>query len=209
MMFKRNGIPLFSLVLMMMMLFLLPLRAEGFSDMLYDDPLLAMGGERGERMMREKMGQPMRRPGGAGFKVQPMGKPGGNQSMGQPMQKPGEGGVMGQLGLNPNQRERLQSIFKNNRQQSQSAMQDLQSKRQQLLSMIQSGSGSKSQALSLHRQISQQQAALMEQRINMMYDVKAVMTPEQFQKFRALMEQKRQGGFGKEGRRPPGGGQTR
>jgi Spy/CpxP family protein refolding chaperone len=58
-----------------------------------------------------------------------------------------------------------------------------------MMQMIKTGSGNRAQALALHREIAQQQGALMESRINFLYDLKEILTPEQFEKASQLMKQ--------------------
>lgn len=112
--------------------------------------------------------------------------------------KHGQGkGPFAQLGLSPQQKQKLQSLLKSGQQNGKGNRQALMQKRQQLMEMIRSGSGSKQQALALHREITQQQNRLMEQRIGMIYDIKSVLTPEQFEKFQAMMKQKQHMGGGK------------
>jgi Spy/CpxP family protein refolding chaperone len=140
---------------------------------------------------------------GFGFGRRPcLGPHGGG---GQEGQGPA-GGFMAQLGLTDQQREQLKTLMQSNRQQNQGAMQALQAKRQQLKQMVVSGSGSKQQALALHQEISQQQSVLMASRISMIYDIRAILSPQQFEQFRSMMQQHRaQGGPGM-GQGRPGGG---
>lgn len=121
----------------------------------------------------------------------------------------GRRGFLSELNLSPEQKEKLKTLMQSQRQQVKGNHQALRQKRQQLREMLQSGSGSREEALAIHREIAQQQTAMMEQRITMLYALREILTPEQFTKFRSLMEQRRQnrsGGPGGrfKGRRPAG-----
>lgn len=114
-----------------------------------------------------------------------------NREAGQ--NRPQGAGPLADLNLSDQQKEQLKTIMqqrKNGKQQ----MQDLQAKRQQLKQMIQSGSGTKEQAIALEQQINQQHSSLAQQRINNIYAIKSILTPEQFQKFQAKMAQRKAGG---------------
>lgn len=110
------------------------------------------------------------------------------------------------LDLSPEQREKLKNLMQSSRNQNQGGQQAVRAKRQQLMEMLRSGSGSKEKALALHREIAKTQNDLMAQRINQLYEMKAILKPDQFSKLRTMMQKRQQagpGGFGKQGR--PGG----
>jgi len=113
-------------------------------------------------------------------------RPGGGQ-----MQGGGPGQMMSQLNLSKEQREKMQALMQKNRGAGKEGQQALMQKRQQLRTMMQSGSGSKEQAMALLGEINKLQSAQMSHRIGMMYEMKSILTPEQFQKFQSAMEQKR------------------
>lgn len=141
---------------------------------------------------------------------------GGGQMQGGPGgQMRGPGQMMSQLNLSKEQREKMQALMQKNRGAGQESRQALMQKREQLRTMMQSGSGSKEQAKALLGEINKLQSAQMSHRIDMMYEMKSILTPEQFQKFQATMQQKRgqmkgqgqgQGGGGMRGRGGNGGG---
>ncbi len=117
--------------------------------------------------------------------------------------------MMDQLNLTPQQRQKMQTLMQNKREQHKSTHEALQAKRQQLMQMMQNGSGSREQALALHREISAMQAEMMAQRINNLYDMKSILTPEQFQKFQSMMPRPPKDDFegrGAQGGQPSGGG---
>ncbi len=130
----------------------------------------------------------------------PSGKMRGSQRLG-----PGQarGSFLKDLNLTDEQKQKLKVLMGSRRQQHKGGRQELQAKRQQLMQMIKSGSGSKEKALALHRQISAEQSKMMEGRISMIYDMKAILTPDQFQTLSSKMQQRR-GRFGS-GQGSPGG----
>jgi Spy/CpxP family protein refolding chaperone len=115
--------------------------------------------------------------------------------------------LLSQLNLTPQQKIQLKTLM-DSRRQSSGDYQDIWRKRKDLMEMIHSGKGSKEQALSMHREIAQQQNASMEKRIAMIYEVRSILTPEQFDKFHSLMKERfHHGGHGHGGKH--GGGMKR
>jgi len=99
------------------------------------------------------------------------------------------------LGLSSDQQQKVNAILQSKGEHKQEREQ-LRTKRQQLMEMIRQGSGSKEEAITLHRELSQQQSALMEKKIGTMYDLKAVLTPEQYQKLGEKIRQHKGHKFG-------------
>ncbi len=99
-------------------------------------------------------------------------------------------GFFSQLGLTDEQKQKLKAL----REQSHASgnRQAVRQKRQELMQMLRSGSGTKEQALSKYREVAQTQNAMMEARIAKVYQLKAILTPEQFQKMQQRHEQQRQ-----------------
>lgn len=126
------------------------------------------------------------------------GAPGGKQGQFQKNFQDKEK-LFQQLDLTDEQKEKLKTLFQNKRQQNQAEHQAIMTKRQQLMEMLKTGSGSKDKALALHREISQDHSNMMAQRINMIYDLRSILTPEQFEKFQTMMH-------GKFKNKKPGGG---
>lgn len=134
---------------------------------------------------RISQGEPEGLPG-----MGPGQRPQGGQ-FGQGKNPQGPGKFLEQLGLAEEQKEKLKAILQSNRQGKQGNRQAMQAKRQQLMQMLKTGSGSREQALALHQELSRQQSEMMAQRIRMAYDIRAILTPEQFSKFQALMQQQK------------------
>lgn len=134
--------------------------------------------------------EPTKAQAGGGFE---QGNPG---RMGAGREQQGPGRMLEELGLSPEQKEKLKAMMEKNHAQHKAGRQEMKQQRQQLMTMIKSGSGSKQEAMALHRQIAQRQNAMMEQHIGTIYDMKAILTPQQFEKFQTLMAQKHQNRMG-------------
>ena len=94
---------------------------------------------------------------------------------------------LAQLNLSKEQKTRLTDILNRHHQETAGLQQALKRDRHQLQTMLTQGTGSKEQALALHHQVLNRQNKLAESRIRMLYDIRAELTPEQFDRFRSAM----------------------
>lgn len=96
-----------------------------------------------------------------------------------------------QLNLTPEQQAKIDALMQSGKEQKQANREQLKAKFKELMAVLKSDSGTKEQALALHREISQMKSAMGEQRINKMFEMKAILTPEQQAKFKTLMQEGR------------------
>lgn len=123
-------------------------------------------------------------------------EPGGNMSGG-----PGKGQagnmqarhqqMMQTLGMTPEQMERMKAIHEQGKGQSQALHQQLRTKRQALMQYMKSPDATEAQARSMNAELNAVQRQLGELRIKSWFQMRGILTPEQFQKMRQMRPARR------------------
>ena len=98
--------------------------------------------------------------------------------------------LLTQAGVTPEQKQKIDVIWQQARTQSEPIMLSLREKRKALFDYISSPQANKDQALAQLKDISQLQYQLESIRINSMFQVKCILTPEQQQKLTQLIQEK-------------------
>ena len=97
-----------------------------------------------------------------------------------------------ELGLSPQQKQQVQDIFKKNKPQVQPLFQDLVTERRALRTLIQADTIDETAIRAQSAKVAAIQADLAVQRAHTAQELRAVLTPEQIDKFRAIQQKRDQ-----------------
>lgn len=98
--------------------------------------------------------------------------------------------MMKEIGITPEQKQKLDAIKEESRSKSEPVLKCLMEKKRAQMQYLMTPQANKDQALAQEKEISRLQEQLAEIRINSIFEMKNVLTPEQQQKF-AEIQQKR------------------
>lgn len=129
--------------------------------------------------------------------------------------------MMERFGVTPEQMQQFKAIREGARAEAQALQQQIRQKRQALMQYVQSPDANEAQAMAMNRELNAMTARVGELRIQTVFRMKEVMTPEQFDQFvrqreqargrimdqmQGRMQQRREGGGGFQGgpRQQPG-----
>jgi periplasmic protein CpxP/Spy len=140
--------------------------------------------------------------GGPGMHRQGQGQ---GQRMGQGRGGGGMAQMMQKLGITDEQRQKMQAARQSGKAKMQGLRQETKAKRDELKTLMSSGSASDGQVYGLIDQIVQLQRQKMAGRYESIKELRTILTPEQFKAFES-MRQQRKGKRGQRGNRRGGQG---
>ncbi len=114
--------------------------------------------------------------------------------------------MMEQFGLTPEQMEEFKSIREASKTEANALKSEIRQKRQAMMTYMQSADANERQALSMNREMSDLMARVGALRIKTLFQMKGVMTPEQYEKFVAQRKQMHQRMKGRQGQQSRRGG---
>jgi Spy/CpxP family protein refolding chaperone len=133
---------------------------------------------------------------GARFSPQNQGFRGGGQGLSseQMQQRRAEmEGRLQKMGVSPEQLQQFKTLHEQNRQQAQVLKEQIQQRRQEFMQYVHSPNADEGTALAKQQELAQLMNQMHEMRIRSIFQMKKLLTPEQFQR---LMERKQQGASG-------------
>ncbi len=102
-------------------------------------------------------------------------------------------GRLQKMGVSPEQLQQFKTMHEQSRQQAQALKEQIQQRRQEFMQYMHSPNADEGTALAKQQELGQLMNQMHEMRIRSVFQMKKLLTPEQFQK---LMERKQQGASG-------------